>query len=395
MKNLVFIALVLIPVFYGGESLHALVLKDIEIGGDIKKTKDETVLNIIQYEIGNEIGSSDLPLIEQRLIKSGIFINEETRIDLIEEEDQAVLVLTLADKFSFVPIPIVKGGEETKAGLFLMDNNLFGTADTLFLGGIFGKDDILFMSNYTNTLVNGSNMDLGAGFFYIKEESEISDASGDRLAERDQESISAQVFSTWHLGQWNLTPTFSLGSVEYDSYDHLTTYSSKFAFNYNNLFWGSFFPEGLNWDGEYSATLYSDEFGLKQESKAKLSWDKNLTDRLHMTLGGRGMWFDGDEILSSQVVSSILPASVYADVNMEASATLNIALMDFSWGFISLPLAFHVGYFDGISGSNELYYGPSAELNLNLKKIAMPAISLKYGWNMETTTPVIQANVGF
>ena len=90
-------------------SASAAVIRDIRIDGDLKRTSDDTVMEIIRFNKGDEISSSDEETIRQRLIRSGLFINDDIRVDLGIREDEAHLSLILKDRFSLIPHPHTYG----------------------------------------------------------------------------------------------------------------------------------------------------------------------------------------------------------------------------------------------------------------------------------------------
>ena len=70
-------------------------------------------------------------------------------------------------------------------------------------------------------------------------------------------------------------------------------------------------------------------------------------------------------------------------------------LADLNWVYLVLPLYYEVGYLDGISGEDEFYHGPVGGLTVNLKKIAIPALSFYYGWNIEKSAGIVHFSLGY
>ena len=56
--------------------LNALVITEIRVG-ELKKTREATVLKIIELKPGDEIDEEDIEDIEQKLRRSGLFVAEE------------------------------------------------------------------------------------------------------------------------------------------------------------------------------------------------------------------------------------------------------------------------------------------------------------------------------
>jgi hypothetical protein len=121
---------------------------------------------------------------------------------------------------------------------------------------------------------------------------------------------------------------------------------------------------------------------------------KLLGDRFQLALSGSGYVFEGEDFHCPGPSSALLPQTVHARRNIQGGVQLNTVLWNFSWAYIALPVSYQLGYMDGVSADEELYYGPAAGLTLNLKKVAIPAVVLMYGWNTETSTGRFSFNIG-
>ena len=395
-KNTIKNTIKILPLFFLSIPISAATIQDIKIGGSLKKTQTETILHIIQFEKGDDIQSDDIQKIKQNLIKSGLFINEATDVRLVIEDGEADLYLALEERVSIVPIPIFQSsGGMLKGGLFLMDSNVKGSGDHLFLGGLAGYDFKYFSGSYTNTMVSGGPWDLGGALSYSKSETEITDSKGESILSFDSSSLSGDLFTIWHLTPWDIKPIFRFGLMDdYTSSDFVTTGSPNLEVLYSNLYWGDYFSEGLECNLASGMTLFSITFDTSYYASISLGRKKILTERVQISMNTSGQFYSGDIKQSPGISSPLLPTTIRADWSFQTTMGVNIALADFSWGYLAIPFSYSAGIFDGVSGGHEMFHGPSASLTLNLKKIAFPAVALIYGWNAETSEGQISFNIG-
>ena len=375
----------------------AYELNKIIISKELKKTRESTVLSILKTQKGDSIDEETIGVLRQRLIKSGIFVEEKIELNLIPSGDYADLELHLDEKISLIPIPIVSvKDKEIEAGMFLVDSNFLGLGDQLFAGGLFGKNSQLGMIQYTAKNLKGSDFDLGGGFNFHNGSSSINNTEGDSLGSYSILSAGGSAFFQWSTDNWQVRTSLSGGFSELtDSTEHdLISVEPGLSAGYNGKQFKEFFWDGFDLNGSASYREYNDNNYNSSVLNLTGSWGLSLLSRLQVNTKVSGYLYNGTDILSPEVKSVILPSDVHAETLLQGSFQLVPVLIDFSWGYLALPVGINAGYFDGISGDDELFWGPSAALTLNLKKVALPAVSIAYGWNMETETGQLQINLG-
>lgn len=379
--------------------VRAAELKEIRIGGEMRTTRESTVMKIIDFSEGDEISSEDCEEIRQRLLRSGLFVNEAIRIDLdIREDDEAVLSLDLTDRWSLIPIPFFSAGSSgTAGGLMLMDNNFLGTGDTLFLGGMISEDSRYVGLNYMDKNIGGSSWNLGGGFNYADGENSITTTDDEEISSYDSTVLGVSVFGVWDRRPWSIEVGGGVSGADYEFLDDwITEFRPAFILGYNRIRFGSFMAEGFKARLAWIPSFYSRELDPASTLRGSLEFQKLLSSRIQLGLGAHTMndW-GGEDLLSPSVRSPILPATVQADSFYSARAEMQFVIADFRWGYLGLPVAYDLGVVDGISADDEFFHGPSAALNLNLKKLAMPAVSISYGYNVETEEGVFGFSLGF
>ncbi len=392
-----FILAVSLMIITGVLPLPAAVLKDISIDGRLKKTREKTVRQIIRYEEGDEIQPGDEETVRQRLIESGLFVSEDIKVDLGIDGEEAYLSLFLRDRFSLVPIPVYASGDgNPRGGLFLMDQNLFGTGNQFFFGGMFGETFRYTSLSYTDTKFAGSDWDLNGRFAWSANEDIITSIDGDEdLMAYDRTTLLGGAGARWNGEPWFINLGMDVGASDYEFLDDwVVFYQPELGAGYRKLHFGRFMSEGFMANAGYAYTRYSKDFDDSHTLSAGAVGQKLLGDRFQLALSGSGYSFEGEDIHSPGPSSAVIPEKVRALRNIQAGVQLNTVLWNFSWAYIALPLSYQLGYMDGVSADDELYHGPAAGLTLNLKKVAIPAVVLMYGWNMETSTGRFSFNIG-
>ena len=377
--------------------LSAAVISDIRIDGNIRKTKEKTILHIIRFEEGDEITPSDEETIRQRLIESGLFVNDEIRVDLGIQGDEAELSLFLRDRFSLVPIPIfTTGGGSPRGGLFLADQNFLGTGNQIFAGGMFGESYRYASASYMDMNIGGGPWDMGGRFSYYQNEQSITSVDGeDDLYVYDVRSLYGGVTVRWSGESWSTGVRLDIGSSDYEGTEGwILFYQPEMNVGYRNLYHGRYMSEGYELEAGYAFTRYADEFDISHLLVFDAKAQTLLGDRIQAELRLEGFRFDGEDILSPALSSRVLDTDVHGDSNLQAGAQLNTVLFDFSWAYIALPLSYQIGWLEGVSTDDEIYHGPAAGLTLNLKEVAIPAVSLYYGYNVETSKGVTSFSIG-
>ncbi len=373
-------------------------LTEITINGT-SKTKDSTIHKIIGYRTGDDINQSAKSEIVQELRKSGLFVNEKILVELNINENTAELKISLQERATTIPIPLVAvSGDDFRAGIFLINSNLAGTGDRLLLGGIYGTNAQAAMINYINTYIGDSSFDFGIRSNFSNGNTEID--LKDTTLEYDSLQAGGGVFIQYNYDNWLFSGGGDAGFLRVEGIpeiksDTVISFSPVFSIEFDNLTYLDFFHDGLSSKLEMEIDLYDDSFDNSVLIDLSSEWMKSLCSRLLLNTEVESYIFTGDGILSPGISSPLLPNTIHADTVLQGSIGLTAAVLDFSWGYLALPLKYNIGYYDGLSGDSKLFHGPSTGISLYLKKVAIPAISFEYGWNIEAQDGEFRFNIGF
>ena len=381
-------------------ALSSEVIQSIDIEG-LKKTKDSTVKGIIGYREGDQIQIDSESDIRQKLVKSGLFVNETIDVQLEARGDKAFIRIYMNDRVSLLPIPIASFSDgEVNVGAFLMDSNFLGYGHSLFSGGMYGSKDRMFMFGYSNPAFRGSRIKMGVSMGVYDNEVEITTLEGeDNLVEYDQTMARFGINSGWDLNPFEISLGVDGSYISASLSDKdIFRFSQDIRLDYNSLYYDTFFTEGFKTYIGYELQSFSDAFDLTQSVQASLSYQYLVHERVQIELSGDSGYSSGDELQSLFLKYgyswTILPEDVLADRFIQGDLKLKFAALDFNWGYLAVPLTYQLGVMDGISGENEFYHGPSAGMAIYLKKVAIPALSIRYAHNMENNKGVFTFNIG-
>ncbi|OQY32245.1 MAG: hypothetical protein B6241_11620 [Spirochaetaceae bacterium 4572_59] len=381
-------------------TLSAQVIRSIDIEG-LKKTKASTVKGIIGYHEGDSIESGCEDGIRQDLVKSGLFVNDSIDVQLESSENDAYIRIYLKDRVSLIPIPVASfSGGDFSGAVFVMDRNFLGYGHQFFTGGMYSLENKMFMLGYSNPAFMGSSFSLGGMMgVYDNEVKVTSIDGGDTLALYDQTTVRLGVNWGWDLKPYQIKfgTDGSFLSISLSAND-IFKFSQDGKFIYNSLYYDTYFTEGLKSSLCYELQSFTDGFDLTQSIQGSLSYQFLLNEHCQIQLSADSGYSEGEDLQSLFLKYgyswSILPGDVLADRFVQGDIKVVFAALDFSWGYLAVPLTYQAGFMDGISGDNEFFHGPAGGMAIYLKKVAFPAMSFRYAYNVETGNGEFNFNVG-
>lgn len=356
-------------------------ISNIEITG-LERTRVSTVLRIIELEIGDTITSDDLTEIEQKLLKAEIFVNN-IEIELKETSQlYADLIITLEDKWTIVPIPVVVVSSSTflLGGVFI-ESNLLGLNHSLVSGHFYnGKKVNGFASwempeNGIGSLAISVNYTVGETSYYDFNENEVEvDESSDKFGFKIR--LKRVIVSNIYI---------NLGVKEeyYDSdfYNYFDT-----GITYDNVVIKPYFQEGLQATFENSIRNKLTTGKFENIILTSVDYSKVLGNHLingivgygkSFTPGANPILFGGDK--GARVIKS---KSVKVDSFFNAQTKLELKIVDLNWGYITIPIYYEAGVAEASFASLYYYHGPGSGLSFYLKKVAFPAFGFNYTYDI-------------
>ena len=371
----------------------------IEVTG-LKRTKPHIARYPLEKFLGRE--GSTLDLNEVKAAVKDTEILEPVVVELTETEGGLILRVTVEEKWSLFPVPLVMGGSAGyDFGLFLADTNAFGMRDTAALGGMYGSAGWLLMTMYNHT-PNRKGLPGWNGFFmYTRREHEDSDRK-----EKIHRRYTADALH-FSLGL-NYPFTGSITGFVSVSFTGISPKKNDNAFNnpekevmYLGLTPG-FALRFINWDGyllsQKGFTLrYSYNMGIYGSSFHELEFqgvfEQSLIPGFRFNLRNGTVWkFDSSGDLSEPLLEDgpskahvdILPRKFSAMQYIGFSAGLEKYLYKNRWGTLSILGSWNCVFSRGPISGFEFDNGPSGGIRVYLSRLAIPALGAGIAYNLNS-----------
>ena len=374
-------------------------ITDLEVIG-LKRTKPHIARYALEKFLG--VDGKDLDLNEVHAVIKSTGVLEPIEVILVEKENGLLLQVTVEEKWSIFPVPIVIATNgEFGAGLFFMDANALGIRDQMVLGGMYRSSGWTGMAMYNHVPSGHKGLPgWNALFMYGRQDTEDTDRDEEvfRRYSIDQlrahlglnypfaNDLSASVslsFADISLKNnknplnppekgariLSLSPGLSKRSSSWDGY-LLSQRNLSLGYSYNFAISGSSFHQA-EFRGVWEQPIIPGfRVNLKSGMITKSSADPN-TDLLFEDNPGR-----------AQV--DILPRNFSARHYAGFSAGLEKYLVKTRWGTLSALTYWQAVFSKGPISGFEFDNGPSAGIRFYLSRIALPAMGGNLAYNINS-----------
>ncbi|MDC7238733.1 MAG: hypothetical protein PQJ50_00080 [Spirochaetales bacterium] len=368
-----------------GEEVGSRTIEHFEIYG-LKRTKTDYILSLLEQYRGFESSGKTADLLQTDIYETGLFSD----IKLEFEEEGTVAVITVSEKRSFIPIPVISYKEGDFAfGAVIRDSNAFGYADNFTFGFIYGLDDIAVAGSYRSKGHHESFPGHFVTSVLRNGRAQIVDEIGNPLIGYDYLSIESTAGLSVDFGSAvTLESGFFYGY--YDIGDIIFTSTQLFSINISTVLssskWSGYFLNRREVKG-YSALTYSTNtssfpsIGLTAVIQERLVLDRLrfyfLFDAIFSedSYDGRmtSPYASGFTILSKDYKSEKFIGSVNG---------IELALGQSEVGTFSLTFDYQILVSDSYAAETVFSQGIAWGGKLYLKKIAFPALSVGGAYNI-------------
>ena len=387
---------------YPQENIYEITA--IEVIG-LKRTKPYVAEYPLEKFLGLERSAFDPNEVFAVVKDTGIL--EPISAELIETEDDLILRVTVLEKWTFFPLPlIIFGSGEANFGLFLLDTNAFGQRDIAAIGGAYGSYGWSAITFYSHTPKRNGLPGWNGMFMYGRQERK--DADRDEKIHR-RYSTDQLRFS---LGLNYLFMELITGSITL-SYSDISLKNNDDILNPpNNGATHLSVNPGLSlrnssWDGFFLSQrsismIYSYNYAISGSSFHQLefrgTYEQSLVPGFRLNIRSGGVWKSTSDPLfeeGPQIAQvAILPRNFSARHYAGFSTGLEKHLYKARWGTLSIQGSWQGIFSYGPISDFEFNHGPAGGLNFYLSRLALPAIGGVIAYNINSGLFQLTFNMG-
>ena len=388
--------------FIASALAYTAEIQKINVKGLIK-TKKSHVQKILEPFYGREATDGVLMEIEGELQAEGIF--ESVKVEYIDQTPD--ILVTVKEKITFIPLPFVSYSEgKWGGGGMLLNMNAFGNKTTVVAGVIYSGGKLITVLLLSKPPVGVG--DYGGSFLtsYTNFDSELTCLNGDTAADYSMKSGWLMGTVQKKIGE---DSTISLGlGYEFkklngtllgqDLKNNFQLINLNLGWSLQKDEWNGWFlsSKGLSFkiDTGYSPTHR--EFCHTATCGATLQFP--LTQRLRFVGGGSSFYGKDIHITNytggSSASVSILPSAFVSSNLAGLNAGVEVAAIKLGFGLFSLYGNFQTCVVEDFDQKQKVNSGFAFGTRLYLSKIAFPALSIGYSYNLTTRTPIFSGALG-
>jgi hypothetical protein len=368
------------------------LISSVSVTG-LKRTRQQAAERPLQKFIGADVDRLDLDEVRAAVLDTGVL--EPLAAAVTEEAGAFVLEVTVREKWSLFPVPIITiGSGGTSFGAFFTDTNAFGLLDKMFAGGIYGSREWMAGGGYMHSSQKKNFPGWrGSAFFSRQERHDTNQKEEDtRVFHVDSIMASAALsFSFWKI--YGLTLGFSYGEKI------LRDQESAFRPPASDLralgFETGVSVRRSSWDGyllseESASAAYIWHLGIGAPSfhsiRGSLVWEKSVIPGLRFNFRSGGIYAPEAPVLweSSPAVArvNILPSSFSAKNYAGVTIGFEKYLFRTSFGTLSLLGSWQAVFSQGSILGDQFDHGPAGALSFYMSRLAIPALSIGAAYNL-------------
>jgi outer membrane protein assembly factor BamA len=389
------VLLLLFPAFLFAAETGGRITSVSIIG--LKRTKPGAAEKPLKRFIGVDADTLDIDSVKAAVMATGVL--EPLSVDIAvlgpKEDSNLELTVTVREKWSVFPLPIVMGGSGGWSfGGFFVDTNALGLTDKFFLGGMYSRESWMVTGGYMHVPLAENAPGWRLMSMFAREERHDTDESNHDLRVFDLDAIrfSAGVSKTYF-------DTLEAG-VDV-SFEEMILHDRDEAFRgptEGGRYLG--FGAGLSmnqndWDGyllsQSGASLdYTYTLGLGCDSYHSVSfrgnWDAPLLPGFHFKLRGGGIWSPGAPVLQESPPQTagvnILPPDYSARHYAGGQAGFEKYIFKFPVGTLSILGFWQMVFSSGSVIGSRFDQGAAAGVSFYLSRIAIPAFAILGTYNV-------------
>jgi hypothetical protein len=371
----------------------------------LERTKRQAAEKPLRKFVGAEAEAIDTNDVRAAVLSLGVL--EPLEIEILDDGDGSVLNITVEEKWSVFPLPIVTAGSGGwSAGGFFADTNAFGLTDKFFLGGMYGSAAWLVTAGYMHASLSDYVPGWSLMAAFSRQERHDTGVSNEDLRVFSLDSIQGGGALSFELNDYlTLSPGVSYSNMMLkDGEEALNAPEESARFLELNA---GVSLRRSSWDGfllseERVQAGYSWTAGFGAPSWYRISltagWEKSIVPGFRLVLRGGGAWAPEIPVLGEsgprEAQVNILPSSFAARHFAGAVLGLEKHLFKFSFGSLSLFASWQALWTEGSVLGGRFDHGPAGGVSLYLSRIAIPALAVGAAYNMAADYFQFSFNLG-
>ncbi len=391
-------------VFYENNSNK--IVKEISILG-LKRTRKSVVLNKLDIEKGSILSEFNHEDFSQDILKTGIL--KEPVIEYLLVDDEVVIKIILTEKWSLVPAPIVSiTSDDQTFGALLFESNFLGLNKQFYVDGSYStKNGISGAGSFRDDIIPNK-----LGYYIMAGAGNIEDIT---LLDIDKEvvgSYSSQSIRDSIGLNYNFNRNYKLGFyIHHNYYDIKEKNQSSIdfsgisnfletqvSFSIDMLKYTNTISSGLELYSYFSLGTNLEDYNIYEKFELSSSYTINPFNNLYFSTGGTLSLFDKPYLkqlyFGSSNYANTIPALSH-DRHLAADIQVEYAILNFPWASFSLNALFEAGLYDRDGSDPKPYYGPAMGIRMYFPWLAVPAMGMNFGYNLESGIPNFSFSMGF
>ena len=377
---------------------NGATINSIEVNG-LRRTRPHIARYPLERFLGREGETLDLNEVKAAVIDTRIL--DPVAVELIDREDGLILSVTVQEKWTIFPIPILFGNsDEISFGLYIADMNAFGLRDIAALGAVYSSSGWIAMASYLHTPNRPGLPGWNILFAYGHRERRNTDSAG-ILARRY--SVNQIRFS---LGfNYPFSEIFSVSASAFFTDISLRENANAVDPPEKGARLLGFSPaislRSSSWDGyllsrrglsvNYGFNLGFSNFSYHQADLHGL-WEQPIIPGFRLNFHSAATWRSKADPQRDPLFEEgphrtrivILPSTFSARNHAGFSAGLEKYLFRMRWGTLSALGSWQAIFSDSPIWGREFNHGPAAGIRFYLSRVALPAMDINVGYNMNT-----------
>lgn len=374
----------------------------------LKRTRPSVILAETGIGRGDRLSTFDPHAFINRLKKKTIF--SEIDVAYSVNGENAVIEVTIVEKWTLIPIPMVTANSHgTAYGLYVLESNFMGYGKFLFTGGTFSSGGGTLMIGYIDPSVAGTKFRSSIFISYKNEIYQHGDVDYNINSEYRGKEFKSRLDWGYNFSdrlRWFLSGGYQQCTVDHgydrtfnapdDSRSWITGTIGRYEnlVHYEYLYYGPYIevncyryiPYDKRYSG-YTVSTYRFDYSVRFIGYNRLSLSSSGS------AGQRPEVFE--QVLGGKPGGRTLPADIItADNFINYTVTYEYPFLRFGWGVITLQGFWEQGGFERDHNGMQGYYGPGAGVLVYLKRLAIPAMGLNVARNLDTARTEFSFSIG-